>query len=163
MRAVHHQPAGKSRRRRGLSLIEKSMVGNALSSIRSSLKEHLKQYAAGSWRHREIDRAGKSIARLALHLGVELSGGGEGKQLSANEMYLRLFERAMHPLSGTVPCPVPCRVQDVAIRCQQQLLLAKVAIEPDEIPPRRSNVVSLAEFRHRLQQREQKRWRPESR
>ena len=65
---------------------------------------------------------------------MELSGGGEGKQLSANEMYLRLFERAMHPLSGTVPCPVPCRVQDVAIRCQQQLLLAKVAIEPDEIP-----------------------------
>lgn len=154
MRAVDIPGTQARSRRRGLSLIQKSMVGNALASIRSSLREHLKQHTQGSWRYREIDRAGKSIARLALHLGVELTDGGEGKQLSANEMYLRLFERALHPLSGTVPCPVPCRVQDIAIRCQQQLLLAKVAIEDDAVPPvhstaRGSNVVSLDQFRHR--------------
>jgi hypothetical protein len=68
VRAVDIPGTQARSRRRGLSLIEKSMVSNALSSIRSSLKEHLKQHAPGSWRCREIDRAGKSIARLALHL-----------------------------------------------------------------------------------------------
>ena len=62
-------------RRRGLSLVHKCMVGNALSSIRSSLAWHLIQFEPGSWRYPEIKRAGESITRLALHLGMELTDG----------------------------------------------------------------------------------------
>lgn len=130
-------------RRRGLSLVHKCMVGNALSSIRSSLAWHLIQFEPGSWRYPEIKRAGESITRLALHLGMELTDGDK-KQLSADRLYQLYFERVLRPMGGSVPL----RLQDIGIRCQQALLLAKVAIEEDESPVApRNNVVSLAAYK----------------